>query len=168
MTIGTAAEYVILAVNLVFLVYQIFLEKKILKNDSKNSERLIKSREFFIYEKAEIYDKDIRKEDEHEALNSLREDDVKVMTFNPGKMLNKDEEHEFSRKNSNRDQFSERRRKISTHKKVHVQGDGVEDKQKLKRIDKVDFIQENDPNWVGVDPNKKYKGKIIDFTKMEN
>jgi hypothetical protein len=36
------------------LVYTLYLEKKVLKNDSKASEKLIKSKEFFIYKEKAV------------------------------------------------------------------------------------------------------------------
>jgi hypothetical protein len=47
--IGTISEYIILVFHFLFILYQIYIEKKILKNSSKASEKLIKSKEFFIY-----------------------------------------------------------------------------------------------------------------------
>lgn len=47
--IGTFAEYVILGINVLFILYGIYLEKNVLKNDPKAAEKLIKSKEFFVY-----------------------------------------------------------------------------------------------------------------------
>jgi hypothetical protein len=47
--IGTMAEYILLTIHLSFLLYTIYLKKKILKIDPKASEEMIKSDEFFIY-----------------------------------------------------------------------------------------------------------------------
>jgi hypothetical protein len=49
-TFGTIAEYVILAFNIIFTFYCLYIEKKVLKTDSKAAEKLIKSKEFFIYD----------------------------------------------------------------------------------------------------------------------
>jgi hypothetical protein len=47
--IGSYFEYVILVVNIGFMIYSMYLENKVLKNDPKGAEKLIKSKELFIY-----------------------------------------------------------------------------------------------------------------------
>lgn len=47
--IGTIAEYFILAFNITFMIYTIYLEKKVLKTDARAAEKIIKSKEFFLY-----------------------------------------------------------------------------------------------------------------------
>jgi hypothetical protein len=56
--IGTFAEYIILGMNVLFMVYHIYLEKKVLKTDPKASEKLIKSKEFFIYIESDLMARD--------------------------------------------------------------------------------------------------------------
>jgi hypothetical protein len=66
--IGTIAEYVILGLNITFMIFTIYLEKKVLKNDPRAAEKIIKSKEFFIYEeKIDILDED-KKLPEQDAL----------------------------------------------------------------------------------------------------
>lgn len=59
MMVGTVAEYIILAFNIGFMIYSLYIEKKVLKNDTRAAEKLIKSKEFFIYLEEKIYKKDI-------------------------------------------------------------------------------------------------------------
>ena len=47
--IATFGEYIILLVNISFLIYSFYRQKKILRTDSKASEKIVKSSEFFVY-----------------------------------------------------------------------------------------------------------------------
>ena len=153
-TIGTFAEYIILSVNLSFILYRILVEKKVLKNDSIASEKLIKSQEFFIYldqntincqkDETQVSDNFPQKSNLEKIvihLDDIQEDIPHINRYEQSMMLpiNEDASHQSLEKNFQQDQpevqkkLPKKKKKIFYKKKINAEINEDEILKKEKR-----------------------------------
>ena len=197
-TVGTIAEFIIMLMNIVFLIYQIYLEKKVLKNDPKGSEKLIKSSEFFIYvQNGEGNSSNLPEskrallEDNHDNKNvNIRNQDYQNIPVQPQNLHNNQDynddlqndnhQQNYIQENEQPDlQMKTKKKKRSLAKFNAVnklsfsrqpQGMQIGANNMINNQNESVFMGENDNDW-GVDKSKsrkEKKNKILDFTSPED
>lgn len=131
--VGTIAEYIILAFNILFLVYTLYLEKKVLKNDPKASEKLIKSKEFFVY----LEQPDLQKQAENRVRANSEQENLLSATIEEQNMNVASDKQKLENSQEN------------PQKKM--QKKSIKEKKLVNPSKKNKFDYTNDESWNGIE-----------------